>query len=121
MMMMLMSDKSNIISELFFNGISGQKDCELPKSAITSLHGTNAFGQLQNQTTNVSDSSSNSRLHVSSGLCEPHSMHQDQVSIAQFQIHLNVLYISYICLQILRIMIKTTNRNDTEHVSHQHS
>ncbi|CAO1346666.1 unnamed protein product [Diamesa serratosioi] len=75
---MLNNLSANAIGELFFNGISGQKDCELPKSAITSLHGTNAFGQLQNQTTNVSDSSSNSRLHVSSGLCEPHSMHQDQ-------------------------------------------
>lgn len=67
----------------------GQKDCDLPKSAITSLHGSNTFGQLQNQTSNVSDSTNNSRLHVSSGLCEPHNMHQDQVYIA-IPMHLNL-------------------------------
>lgn len=59
----------------------GQKDCDLPKSAITSLHTSNTFGQLQNQTTNVTDSTNNSRLHVSGGLCDPPNMHQDQVYI----------------------------------------
>lgn len=75
------------LPDLFFNGISGsQKDCDLPKATI--LHGSNTFGQLQSQT-NVSESqsannnnnSNNTRLHVSSGLCDSHNMHQDQVII----------------------------------------
>lgn len=55
---------------------SGQKDCDLPKSSITSLHGSNSFGQVQNS---GNDSNGNGRLHVSSGLCNPHDIHQDQV------------------------------------------
>jgi hypothetical protein len=81
-------------TDLFFNGISGsQKDCDLPKSTI--LHGSNNnFGQLQSQTTNVNESAAsnnngggggNTRLHVSGGLCDSHTMHQDQVNIQQFQ------------------------------------
>ncbi|KAL7046274.1 hypothetical protein ACKWTF_002531 [Chironomus riparius] len=53
-----------------------QKDCDLPKTTV--LHGSNNFGQLQSQTTNVSDTTNNTRLHVSSGLCDSHNMHQDQ-------------------------------------------
>lgn len=82
-----------VISDLFFNGISGsQKDCDLPKATV--LHGSNTFGQLQSQT-NVSENPSannnnnsnngNTRLHVSSGLCDSHNMHQDQVIIQWFQ------------------------------------
>lgn len=56
---------------------SGQKDCDLPKSALTSIHATGSFGQVPN-TTN-SESNGGGRLHVSSGLCEPHNIHQDQV------------------------------------------
>lgn len=57
---------------------AGQKDCDLPKSAITSLHGANTFGQLQNSS---SSDSNGGRLHVSGGLCDPHNMHQDHVCI----------------------------------------
>lgn len=57
---------------------TGQKDCDLPKSALTSIHGNNSFGQLQNASSNESNGSG--RLHVSGGLCEPHNLHQDQVN-----------------------------------------
>ncbi|XP_055685669.1 homeobox protein orthopedia [Lutzomyia longipalpis] len=60
-----------------FDIIAAQKDCDLPKSAITSLHSTNTFGQLQ---TSGTTDTNGSRLHVSSGICEPHSIHQDQNS-----------------------------------------
>lgn len=58
------------------NLIVGQKDCDLSKSAISSIHSSNTFGQLQN----TGNTDSNGRLHVSSGLCEPHNIHSDQVS-----------------------------------------
>ncbi|CAH1711983.1 unnamed protein product [Chironomus riparius] len=74
---MLNNLSTSVIGDLFFNGISGsQKDCDLPKTTV--LHGSNNFGQLQSQTTNVSDTTNNTRLHVSSGLCDSHNMHQDQ-------------------------------------------
>lgn len=106
-------------SDLFFNGISGsQKDCDLPKTTV--LHGSNTFAQLQSQTNNVSDNASsnnsNTRLHVSSGLCDSHNMHQDQVSRPIVH-HPKV----YMCRQLFRIMIKTINRNATERASRQHS
>ncbi|XP_070507287.1 homeobox protein orthopedia isoform X4 [Chironomus tepperi] len=74
---MLNNLSTSVIGDLFFNGISGsQKDCDLPKTTV--LHGSNNFGQLQSPTTNVSDTTNNTRLHVSSGLCDSHNMHQDQ-------------------------------------------
>ena len=72
--------KHNFKCPLFI--ISGQKDCDITKSALTSLHG-NSFGQLQNQTPNITDPSNNSRLHVSGGLCDPNNMQQDQVCIGK--------------------------------------
>lgn len=75
-----------IISDIFFNGISGsQKDCDLPKTTV--LHGSNTFGQLQSQTSNDNSTSNNNntRLHVSGGICDSHTMHQDQVSVPKFQ------------------------------------
>jgi hypothetical protein len=88
----------DFISDLFFNGISGsQKDCDLPKT--TNLHGSNTFGQLQSQTTNVTDNTTsnnsnnnNTRLHVSSGLCDSHNMHQDQVNIPIVPIDLGLSF-----------------------------
>lgn len=75
---MCIRNNQNSTLDLFFNGISGsQKDCDLPKTTV--LHGSNNFGQLQSPTTNVSDTTNNTRLHVSSGLCDSHNMHQDQV------------------------------------------
>uniref|UniRef100_A0A182WIJ3 Homeobox protein orthopedia n=1 Tax=Anopheles minimus TaxID=112268 RepID=A0A182WIJ3_9DIPT len=76
----------------------GPKECDLPKSGLTSLHGATGFGQVPNSAT--ADSNGN-RLHVNSGaggnaggagggtggtgggsgtgsLCEPHNIHQDQ-------------------------------------------
>lgn len=58
--------------------VSGQKDCDLSKSAIGSLHTTNAFGQVVNSGGN--DGGGGPRIHVSSNVCDPHGMHQDQVS-----------------------------------------
>lgn len=86
-----LSTRLSLISDLFFNGISGsQKDCDLPK-ATTVLHGSN-FGQLQSSTSNVTNdnattanNNNNTRLHVSNSLCDSHNMHQDQVNIPQFQ------------------------------------
>lgn len=84
-----------LISDLFFNGISGShpKDCDLPKTTV--LHGSNTFGQLQSQTNNVNDnttSNSNTRLHVSSGLCDSHNMHQDQVIYSIVPIDLSLSF-----------------------------
>lgn len=56
----------------------GQKDCDLPKSALTSIH-SNSFSQGPNSA--GSDTNGNGRLHVSSGLCDPHNLHQDQVKV----------------------------------------
>uniref|UniRef100_A0A182YFM7 Homeobox protein orthopedia n=1 Tax=Anopheles stephensi TaxID=30069 RepID=A0A182YFM7_ANOST len=81
---------------------AGPKECDLPKSGLTSLHGATGFGQLPNSATTAADSNGN-RLHVNSGgagnggsgggtggggtggggsgagsLCEPHNIHQDQ-------------------------------------------
>ncbi|KAG5677864.1 hypothetical protein PVAND_007584 [Polypedilum vanderplanki] len=66
----------NNLSTSVIGGSQNQKDCDLPKTTV--LHGSNSFGQLQSPTTNVSDTTNNTRLHVSSGLCDSHSMHQDQ-------------------------------------------
>lgn len=46
----------------------GQKDCDLPKSY--------SYSQLPN----AGSSEPGGRLNVSSGLCDPHNMHQDQVN-----------------------------------------
>lgn len=65
------------------------KECDLSKNPLTSsIHSANSFGHLTQPGSNNSGSSggdSNGRLHVSSGLCDPHNMHQDQVggSVAQ--------------------------------------
>ncbi|CRL03506.1 CLUMA_CG016277, isoform A [Clunio marinus] len=75
-----------------------QKDCDLPKTTV--LHGSNTFGQLQSQTTNVTDNTTannnnnnnNTRLHVSSGICDSHNMHQDQVNIPMVPISLSFLF-----------------------------
>lgn len=111
------------ISDLFFNGISGsQKDCDLPKTTV--LHGSNTFGQLQSQTPNVTDnttSNNNTRLHVSSGLCDSHNMHPDQVIIPIVPIVLSLPFKVYMCRQLFRITIKTINRNDTGRASRRHS
>lgn len=113
-----------LISDLFFNGISGsQKDCDLSKTTV--LHGSNTFAQLQSQTTNVNENATsnnnNTRLHVSGGLCDSHSMHPDQVNIPMVPIFSNLSCKVYMCRQHFRIMIKTINRNDTERVSRPHS
>lgn len=65
------------------------KECDLSKNPLTSsIHSSsaNSFGHLaQSVGSNNSGNSSGGadsnggRLHVSSGLCDPHSMHQDQV------------------------------------------
>uniref|UniRef100_A0A8W7PPV5 Homeobox domain-containing protein n=1 Tax=Anopheles coluzzii TaxID=1518534 RepID=A0A8W7PPV5_ANOCL len=77
----------------------GPKECDLPKSGLTSLHGATGFGQVPNSGT--ADSNGN-RLHVNSGaggntgsgggtggtgggngagsLCEPHNIHHDQLN-----------------------------------------
>lgn len=59
------------------------KECDLVKNPLSSsIHSANSFGHLTQPGSNNSGSSggdSNGRLHVSSGLCDPHNMHQDQV------------------------------------------
>ncbi|XP_037035032.1 homeobox protein orthopedia isoform X3 [Bradysia coprophila] len=67
-----------MLNNLTSGSIGGQKDCDLPKSALTSIHATGSFGQVPNSTN--SESNGGGRLHVSSGLCEPHNIHQDQNS-----------------------------------------
>ncbi|XP_037903514.1 homeobox protein orthopedia isoform X2 [Hermetia illucens] len=67
-----------MLNNLSSSVLGGSKDCDLPKSALTSLHGNN-FGQVPTTPTPDTNGSSG-RLHVSSGLCEPHSMQQDQNS-----------------------------------------
>lgn len=71
--------------------VTGQKDCDLSKSAaLTSLHSTNAFGQVvSNNNGGAQDTNgSNQRLHGGGGgggnLCDPHSIHQDQVMQISF-------------------------------------
>ncbi|XP_055706844.1 homeobox protein orthopedia isoform X2 [Phlebotomus papatasi] len=64
-----------MLNNLSASNLGAQKDCDLPKSAITSLHSSNTFGQLQNS---GNTDTNGSRLHVSSGICEPHNIHQDQ-------------------------------------------
>lgn len=64
------------------------KECDLSKNPLTSsIHSSsaNSFGHLaqsvgSNNSGNSGGADSNGgRLHVSSGLCDPHNMHQDQV------------------------------------------
>lgn len=81
---------TNIYSIVWFvcPFIAGPKDCDLPKSGLTSIH-TNSYSQGPNS--GGSDSNANGRLHVSSGLCDPHTMHQDQVHQHQ------ILSTYYVC------------------------
>ncbi|XP_052872836.1 homeobox protein orthopedia [Anopheles cruzii] len=95
-----------MLNNLNAAGLGGPKECDLPKSGLTSLHGgAPGFGQVPNPPSNA-DSNAN-RLHVNSGsagatpggggsggssgggqgagtgpntLCEPHNIHQDQNS-----------------------------------------
>uniref|UniRef100_A0A182IW54 Uncharacterized protein n=1 Tax=Anopheles atroparvus TaxID=41427 RepID=A0A182IW54_ANOAO len=97
---------ANMLNNLNAAGLGGPKDCDLPKSGLTSLHGASGFGQVPNSA--AADSNGN-RLHVNSGsgaggggggtgggstggtgggagggqagsLCEPHNIHQDQLN-----------------------------------------
>uniref|UniRef100_A0A182QVB9 Homeobox domain-containing protein n=1 Tax=Anopheles farauti TaxID=69004 RepID=A0A182QVB9_9DIPT len=88
---------ANMLNNLNAAGLGGPKECDLPKSSLTSLHGATGFGQVPNA---ASADSNGNRLHVNSGgtntgtggtaggtggsgsgggsLCEPHNIHQDQ-------------------------------------------
>lgn len=62
--------------------LPGSKDCDLSKSALSSLHTSNAFGQMvtNSNSAGTPDSNGTGRIHVSGNICDPHNMHSDQVS-----------------------------------------
>lgn len=55
---------------MFVYFVLGQKDCDLPKSY--------SYNQLPNA---GSSEPGGGRLNVSGGICEPHNLHQDQVTL----------------------------------------
>lgn len=59
--------------------VLGQKDCDLPKSY--------SYNQLPNA---GSSDPGGGRLNISSGICEPHNLHHDQVKL--FKKSINILY-----------------------------
>lgn len=58
----------------FLQLLTGQKDCDLPKS------------YSYNQLPNTGSDQGGGRLNISSGICEPHNLHQDQVHFTPFNI-----------------------------------
>ncbi|KAL9701247.1 hypothetical protein quinque_004688 [Culex quinquefasciatus] len=84
-----------MLNNLSAAGLGGPKECDLPKGGLTSLHGGgNGFGTVPNSAGGATSDSNGNRLHVGGGansgssggssgggLCEPHNIHQDQISM----------------------------------------